>query len=73
MAGVVGTKQKLSKVSDGRMGNNHGNDVALVGILRGCGHSQGRKEPLLVLVVSETIYSQTTLVGEARKQIRKRN
>ena len=46
MAGVVGTKQKLSKVSGGRMGNNHGNDVALVGILRGCGHSQGRKEPL---------------------------
>ena len=46
MAGVVGTKQKLSKVSGGKMGNNHGNDVALVGILRGYGHSQGRKEPL---------------------------
>ena len=46
MSRVAGTKQKLSKVSGGRMGNNHGNDVALVGILRGCGHSQGRKEPL---------------------------
>ena len=43
---MAGTKQKLSKITGVGMGNNHGKDVALVGILRRCGHNQGRNEPL---------------------------
>ena len=73
MAGVAGTKQKLSKVSGGRMGNNHGNDVALVGILRRCGHIGGQERAVVLALVGETIYIRTTVVGEARKQIQKRN